>query len=452
MRSHPSSRSAPAGQHFASLDDWLAWQESLHVREIDLGLERVRSVAERLALSVPLYPVISVAGTNGKGSSIALLVSILAAAGYRVGAYTSPHLRRYNERVQIGGHSVSDKRLCAAFERVEHARGDTPLTYFEFGTLAALEVFGDADLDIGILEVGLGGRLDAVNLVDADVALITTIAIDHVAWLGGDRESIGREKAGIFRPSHPAVYAEPDPAVSGIAVAAGMQTKLQLYGRDFQYELDGKVWHWSRVGNAAEPLRYDSLPRPRLNGDCQIQNAAGVLAVLDTLRDRFPVSDGAIRLGLSRAFLSGRFEIVAGPVQHVLDVAHNAQAAKALARRLDALQPAARTYAVVGMLMDKDAVAVLTPLASKVDRWFVGGVKSARGAAPAELAEVVRRVAPRVPVSSYKEIVTASQAATRCAAPGDRIVVFGSFLSVGAVLKGIQPLADQHEELSWTNN
>jgi dihydrofolate synthase/folylpolyglutamate synthase len=472
---------------FSTVEQWLGWQESLHIKEIELGLERVRRVAERLALTSAKCPVISVAGTNGKGSSIAMLVSILNAAGYRVGAYTSPHLRRYNERIQIDQRPVSDQRLCAAFDRVERARGDTSLTYFEFGTLAALDVFSDAALDICILEVGLGGRLDAVNLVDADVALITTIAIDHVAWLGADRESIGREKAGIFRRGRPAVYAEADPASSVIEAARQLQTQLKLHGRDFQFAIGGKVnerndervWDWSSTCSDSTVLSFEGLPRPSLNGDCQIGNAAGVLAVLDTIRERFPVSEQAVRVGLTDASLSGRFEIIPGSVEYVLDVAHNAQAAETLARQLESLAPAVNTYAVVGMLMDKDALAVLSPLSGMVNAWYVGGLKSTRGAAPNQLAEVVKRVSPDAEVSALADIVAAFDAAVLRAVAGDRVVVFGSFLSVAAVLaqrladtsaqkptqkptlacdqrlaqsRTSAAVGDTEQDLSWTNN
>lgn len=415
---------------FDTLNEWLAWQETLHTREIDLGLERVARVLERLGKTHPPYTVLTVGGTNGKGSCVAMLEAILGAAGYRVATYTSPHLLRYNERVRICGQEVDDAALCRAFARVDQARGDISLTYFEFGTLAALDIFHDAGLDVAILEVGLGGRLDAVNVVDADVALITSVDLDHLDWLGPDRESIGREKAGIFRAGHPVVCGDPDPPSSLTEHARTLGAPLYRIGQDFDYAQDAVGWHWWSGGT-----RRDALPRPSLLGDFQLQNAAAVLMALELVRDALPVGQNEVRRGLGEVRLPGRFQVLPGPVERILDVAHNPHGAAALARALRQRPGPGRTLAVVAILGDKDVEAVARCMQPVVDAWYVAGLTLPRGQSGAALAARLAAAIPDAPISVWERVHEAYAAALREARSGDRIVVFGSFHTVAEVLE-----------------
>jgi dihydrofolate synthase/folylpolyglutamate synthase len=419
---------APAGERFPTLTDWLAWQERLHPSRIELGLERVRQVGSRLGLQAMPYPVITVAGTNGKGSSVAMLEAILTAAGYRVGAYTSPHLRSYNERVRMNGRLASDVELCTAFAQIDRVRGETPLTYFEFGTLAALQLFQQARLDVAVLEVGMGGRLDAVNIVDADVALVTTIALDHTEWLGPDRESIGREKAGIFRPQRPAVYNDLDPPLSLVHHAGELRAPLYRLGRDYAYVQGEDAWSWR-----GRTRRYDVLPLPALAGGFQLRNAAGTLGVLEAIEQRLPVSLSAIREGLAQVRLPGRFEQIPGAVQRILDVAHNPQAAAVLAEALREQPCAGRTLAVFSMLHDKDSEGVMGVMAERVDTWHIAELATVRAASAAALVARLSAVTA-VPIRQHERISLAYRAALAESRPGDRVVVFGSFYTVAEVL------------------
>lgn len=414
---------------FTNLHDWLSWLEGLHPRKIDLSLERVAQVAGRLALGAPAPMVITVAGTNGKGSSAAMLEAILGTQGYRVGTYTSPHLLRYNERVRIAGEEASDTMLCDAFSQVDEARGETTLTYFEYGTLAALLLFRSAGLDAAVLEVGLGGRLDAVNIVDPDVAMVTTIDVDHVDWLGPNRDSIAREKAGIFRAHQPAVYNDYDAPQSLLSRAAELGTSLSRLGTDYRYAPGADGWSWQ-----GRCWSFDALPLPALPGEFQLKNAAGVLAVLELIGDRLPVSAGSISRGLSRVKLPGRFQVLPGPVQRILDVAHNPQAAHALASTLKAHPHSGRTLAVFSILKDKDIAGVVQPLAGLVDAWHVAELAAERAMPLARLAaEVHARVA--APVLKHEAgIAAAYHMAMAQARPGDRVLVFGSFHTVADVL------------------
>lgn len=412
---------------FDTLAEWLAWQETLHPTAIELGLERVSAVAAKLGLLTARHLVISVAGTNGKGSSVALLEAILSSAGYRVGSYSSPHLLAYNERIRIAGKPVADAPLIAAFERIDQARGDISLSYFEFGTLAALELFQHASLNVALLEVGLGGRLDAVNIQDADCALVTAIGIDHVEWLGPDRESIGREKAGIFRAGRPAICSDPAPPASVRATAA--QLKADWYGlhEQFGYRALASQWQWW-----GPDLRLEELPFPALPGPAQLQNAAGVLMVLQSLAARLPVMRQAIYAGLQQVRLRGRFEIVPGPVERIFDVAHNPHAAAQLAAALAARPCSGRTLAVCAMLADKDARGVAAALLPQVQCWYLGGLDGIRGQSAARLAERMD-----VPVSQrqlYADVQSAYAAAYAAAQPGDRILIFGSFRTIAELL------------------
>lgn len=412
---------------FATLDDWLSWQETLHPRAIDLGLERVRAVLRRLQPDPLPHVTITVGGTNGKGSCVALLEAILRAAGYRVGAYTSPHLLRYNERIRVDGAEVDDASICRAFARIDAARGDRSLTYFEFGTLAALELFRDAAVDVAVLEVGLGGRLDAVNTVDADAALVVSIDIDHVEWLGPDRDSIGYEKAGIYRPGRPAICADPDPPARLLDHTRNLGAKLWQIGRDYDFARTGQTWRWWSAD-----AKFDELPPPALTGEHQFDNAAAALATLLSLRHRLSIQPDAIRAGLSEARLSGRFQIISGPVEWVLDVAHNPRAAAVLANNLRGRPRFGRTLAIIGLLADKDANGVIQTLVGIVDEWYAITLAGPRGRAGADLVALLRTAGARA--TACDDAINACRAARQAACPGDRIVVLGSFHVVAPVL------------------
>jgi dihydrofolate synthase/folylpolyglutamate synthase len=395
-----------------TLAEWLAYIERQHPQAIALGLDRVRPVFERLGLRLP-GPVITVGGTNGKGSTCAMLESILRAAGYRTGLYTSPHLLRYNERVRIGGAEARDEALCEAFAEVERARDGVPLTYFEFGTLAAFVALREAEA--AILEVGLGGRLDAVNLIDADCAVLTSVGIDHVDYLGPDRESIGREKAGIFRAGRPAVVAEPQPPQS-VLDAPG--AKL-LLGRDFGFARQEGQWsYWGPRG------RRGGLAHPALRGAVQLRNASAALCALDALG--LPLAMQDVRRGLAEVTLPGRFEVLPGRPQVILDVAHNVEAAKTLADNLLESGYAAETIAVCGMLRDKDIAGVLRELEPRVTRWHFASLPGPRGASAAELEKHLGRSDEK-----HESPSGALASALGRAGGNDKIVVFGSFLTVG---------------------
>ena len=413
-----AGRGAPSAT--APLEDWLRWQEALHPQAIALGLDRVRDVAGRLGLPATGPRTVTVAGTNGKGSTAALLSETYLAAGFRVGTYTSPHLLRYNERVAINGETAPDAVLTGAFAAVEKARGDTRLTYFEFGTLAALWLFREAAVQVQVLEVGLGGRLDAVNLVDADCAVITSIGLDHVEYLGRDRDSIGREKAGVMRGGRPAVCSDPDAPASIGAHARSTGASLWSYGREFGFQRAADAWNWH-----GPETHYKKLPPPALAGKIQFVNAAGVLAAVTRLQPHLPVPETALRAGLVRLRLRGRFE-QRGNV--VLDVAHNVEAARVLA---DNLRSTARRGCrfVIGMLSDKPVEGfggALAPLAAK---FYAAGLPPPRGIAGADLAR--RLQGSGVPTAAFDGVAPALAAARREA--GDHpVVVCGSFLTVAA--------------------
>lgn len=421
-----------------SLGDWLAHLESLHPRGqagIELGLARVREVAQRLGQR-QACPVITVGGTNGKGSTCALLERILLAAGYRVGLYTSPHLLDYNERVRVAGVSVADAALCAAFAAVEQARGDVALTYFEFGTLAAWEVFSAAGLDAIILEVGLGGRLDATNVYDADCAVVATVGLDHMEYLGTTREAIGREKAGICRPGRPLICGDADPPRSLVETCGLAGADLWQLGKDFGFlrQEDGlQQWqYWGRDGRQLGGLAY-----PALRGAFQLRNASCALAALDTLRDRLPVAAQDIRRGLAEVAVAGRCQVLPGRPQVVLDVAHNPQAAAALADSLGDMGFARTTWAVFGMMADKDIAGVVEALRSRVDRWLVCDLPGPRAAPAARLAEIVRKVGAGGTAECFASPAEALARAQENASGDDRILAFGSFLTVADVMRSL---------------
>lgn len=417
---------------FSTLSDWLHWQEQLHPEEIELGLARVSQVFRRLHPEPAEFKVITVAGTNGKGSSVAMLEAILLAAGYQVASYTSPHLLRYNERIRLQGEAVNDSELCAAFERIDQAREDVSLTYFEFGTLAALDIFYQKQPDVVILEVGMGGRLDAVNIIDADVALITAIDVDHEKWLGSDRETIGFEKAGIMRPEKPAICSDLLVPQSVINHANSIGAQLCCLGRDFTVETQENTW---ALRDKDGSLYRNALPLPALRGVHQLQNAAGVLKVLQCLNSCLPVSTQALREGLISVRLAGRFQVVPGDVMTILDVAHNTQSTSILAEMLQAQQVPGRTLAVVGMLADKAIQEALLPLTPTIDEWFLGTLENIpRGADAETLQQALAGTSSDVRLMCYDSVTQAYQAARRQALPGDRIVVFGSFYTVAEVL------------------
>jgi dihydrofolate synthase / folylpolyglutamate synthase len=404
---------------------WLAWQERLHPLEIELGLERVRAVLSTMALEQPPFRVVTVGGTNGKGSCVATLEALALAAGLATGAYTSPHLLRYNERIRVNGRDASDAELVAAFEAVEAARGATSLSYFEFGTLAAFEIFRRCGIDLAILEVGLGGRLDAVNALDAEAAIVTSVGLDHLEWLGPDRDSIGREKGGIFRPGRPAVIGDRDPPTSLLQAAGNGALRI---GRDFDWSEDGAGWRWQSAA-----LEFPGLPRGPLRAPALLDNAACAIAAFDTLlplRDKPELPAQA----LARMRLVGRLQRVPGAVEWWLDVAHNADGAAVLAGALAAIPTDGNTFAVLGMLADKDAAAVATALDPCIDGWFVATLPPPRGLDAAELAQ---RIAPRAhaAVTTAPSVRQACEAARAAARPGDRVVVCGSFHAVGPALE-----------------
>jgi dihydrofolate synthase/folylpolyglutamate synthase len=376
------------------------------------------------------FPVITIAGTNGKGSCAAVLESVCLCAGYRTACYTSPHLLRYNERVRLDGREVDDASLCGAFERVDRARGESTLTYFEFGTLAALEFFVRSAPDVAILEVGLGGRLDAVNILDPDVAIVTAIGHDHTAWLGETLEEIAAEKAGIFRPDRPAVIGHRHPAASLVSRAEELGCDLYVLGRDFDWEGGGREWFWTGPGSARVPL-----PELSLRGDFQRDNTAAALMGLSCLRPRIPLSVSDLRLGAQKARVAGRFQVLSGEVTWILDVAHNAQASQALAENLRSIHCPGRLYAVLGILGDKDVRAITAPLAGLVHIWFLGQTRDPRALPAADLRAALTDVAVGGAQRVHSRIEEALDAVTAAARPGDCVLVFGSFTTVEAALR-----------------
>ena len=435
-----------------TLADWLQYAERQHGSVIALGLDRVQAVRERLGLDFDV-PVFTVAGTNGKGSTCAMLEAILRESGFRTGVYTSPHLVHFEERCRIDGRAVDAASLLPHFEAVDAARGDTELTYFEFTTLVILRLLSQSGLDAVILEVGLGGRLDAVNVVDADCAILTSIDLDHMDYLGPDRETIGREKAGVMRAGRPAVISDPVPPASVIVHAAAIGADLWLAGRDHRYtaqQAPGGGWQqWAWSGRSQ---RYSGLAYPALRGANQLINASGVLAALEAMRPRLPVSAQAVRLGLARVELPGRFQIVPGQPTLVLDVAHNPHAAATLARNLDQMGFYPRTRAVFGAMADKDLAGVIDPQLPLIDEWHCCDLPTPRAASAQALQAAVqdrlaasRSGAGQAIVAAHADPRSALAAALEASDPTDRILVFGSFFTVGGVIEhGLPRLHARH--------
>jgi dihydrofolate synthase/folylpolyglutamate synthase len=418
-----------------TLPDWLALLESRHAEtHIDMGLDRVRAVKERMKLAFSC-PTIMVAGTNGKGSTCAMLESMLLQSGYRVGLYIKPHFLDFNERARINGEMASDEALVSSFDVVETARGDIDLTYFEFTTLAIMQLLSTSEIDVAILEVGLGGRLDAVNVIDADVSIVTSIDIDHKDYLGDTREKIGFEKAGIFRPGRPAICSDPQPPASLVRHAEDIGADLWLIGRDFNFQGDKQQWAY---GGRAQ--RRNSLAYPALRGANQLLNASAALAALESLRLQLPVGAQEVRSGLALVELPGRFQVLAGRPTTVLDVAHNPHAAAALSQNLGNMGYHRFTYAVFGIMQDKDIDAVIEHMAPNVDHWCVAALDSPRSAIPAELAAKLEAKRPagakpeEFSVKTFADPGAAFQDASSRAGQDDRIVVFGSFYTVAGVM------------------
>ncbi len=424
-----------------TLAAWLAHCERLHPKTIELGLDRVRAVAQRLQLAFTC-PVITVAGTNGKGSTCAMLEAVALQAGWRTGVYTSPHLVHFEERCRIHGEIARAADLVPHFERVEAARQDAALTYFEFTTLAILSLMAAAPLDLAILEVGLGGRLDAVNIIEPDCAVITSVDLDHMDYLGPDREAIGAEKAGILRTGRPAIVSDPIPPQSVIDRANAIDADLWRLGHDFNFSGDQQQWAWAGRGR-----RYSGLAYPALRGANQLINASGALAALESLRSRIPVTAQAVRNGLAMVELPGRFQVVPGQPALVLDVAHNPHSVAALTANLDAQGFYPTTHAVFGAMADKDLEAMFRRIGPLVDRWYFTDLPLPRAETAQGLAArwQAQQPASKVPVSVHADPMEAFAAAAAAANLADRIVVFGSFHTVGGVLRdGVPRLHAKH--------
>jgi dihydrofolate synthase / folylpolyglutamate synthase len=433
-----------------SLEQWLAYQAQVHPQAIDLSLERLRVVLDRLNWQQPTVPVITIAGTNGKGSVSAYCASILSAAGFKVGAFTSPHLRDYRERIRVHDRLAHAEELVAAFEKIEAARGTVGLTFFEFNALAALLIFEAATLDAWVLEIGMGGRLDAVNIVDPDVAVVTSIGLDHQEYLGDTLEAIAGEKAGIFRAGKPAVIGGREPLLVLERVARGLNSPLKRLAIEYNYVLDGAGWryrgtHWD----------LPHLPAPALKGDIQFTNAATALAALEEISPRLNISAAAIARGLTGVHLVGRFEMInpgGNSPAWILDVAHNPDAARVLATNLKGSPISGRTLAVCGILADKDAAGIVSVLDGCIDSWWCASLDGTRGRSGAALAEEVRQVV-RTPVAAADTVESACAAALSAAGRPDRIVVFGSFHTVGPAIdwlesRGLLPSAARPEYTS----
>lgn len=429
---------------FNTLPEWLAWQETFHAKFIDLGLDRIQAVYERLGLTRPAPVVITVGGTNGKGSCVAFLEAMLRTAGYRVGTYTSPHLLEYNERVTLSGRQATDDEFVQAFDRVDQALGDVTLSYFEFGTLAAFDLMERNEMEAAVLEVGLGGRLDAVNIIDADCSLITTIGLDHMDYLGPDRESIGREKAGIMRKDRPAVCGEREPPETLLSEAQRIGADLHRLGRTFDYENQGSTWSWGTLVGAAFQPRITGLPKPSMAGTYQLANAACCLQALACLTDRLDVPDHAIAEGLKQVNLPGRLQRTeVDGVEVILDVAHNPQAAASLASALDDLPERRPQVAVFAQLKDKDHRGVVAALEDRFDHWYIAGLEGERGLAGHELAARIADQIDPSEVTVCSEIRHALDVAIHATGRRGRVVVFGSFHTVEAVAGMVNAAEEQ---------
>jgi len=417
-----------------NLNDWLGYIESTHPSSIDLTLDRIRVVVDRLDIKISA-PVITVGGTNGKGSTCAILESIYKTAGYKVGCYTSPHFLAFNERIKIQGTEVSDELICKAFEKIESAREGVSLTYFEYGTLAAMIIFSEACTDIIILEVGLGGRLDAVNVFDSDCAIVTTVDLDHMDYLGDTREAIGFEKAGIYRPHNPAICGDINPPHSLIEYCESIQAPLKLIGQHFGYE----AYHDS-FDFLIESTFVMNVPLPKLQGTFQLHNATSALMATKTLEDKLPLNESAIQKGIASALLPGRFEEVQSNPSLVFDVAHNPQAALSLSHNLKAHAVNGKTVAVFSILKDKDILGVIKALIHDIDYWCIAEIQHDRAADLNTISGAIKNTNPGALVKSFKNLQEAYQFASKEVSSNDRIIVFGSFFTVTDIMKLIPKL------------
>lgn len=415
--------------YFDSLPSWLRWQESLHPLAIDLGLERVSEVYDALNPVHHKPLTITVAGTNGKGSCVAYLEAMYKAQGYKVGAYTSPHIIKYNERIKIDGKPVADALICEAFERIEAVRNEQSLSYFEFGTLAALDIFWRSDLDIQILEVGLGGRLDAVNIVDPDVALISSIGIDHVYWLGDNREAIGREKAGVFRANIPAIVGDPNPPDSVVQTAKEKNALLYLINNDFHYQRNARLWNWN-----AGDWHVDNLPEPALKGEHQYRNASSAILAVKLLANRLPIADDAIKQGLSTVSLAGRFQIIPGTPPVIIDVGHNPEAVQTLVAYLNTEFPGRQVHAIFSMMKDKDIAGVLEIMNPVVNEWYFAPLTNHRAISETAMREIFLQNSISKVSFGFSGFADAFKCAKKQVQPNDVILVFGSFFLVSDCL------------------
>lgn len=416
---------------FDSLQGWLNWQESLHPLTIDLGLERAAQIYRTLNPAATKPTTLTVAGTNGKGSCVAFLEAIYRAAGYTVGSYTSPHIKKYNERIKINGVPVTDAAICEAFSRIEAARGEISLSYFEFGTLAALDIFLRTPVDVQLLEVGMGGRLDAVNIIDTDAALVSSIHIDHVDWLGSTREAIGHEKAGIFRANIPAIIGDPNPPMSLHKNAHEKHAKLYCIGKDFHYKKHTTGWSWQKGQKLLA-----GLPEPGLKGEHQYRNASSALMAIEQLQDKLPVTEEAIQCGLAQVNLPGRFQRIdlGNRVSLLTDVGHNPEAVTTLAEHLRLSYPGQRVHAIFAMMKDKDVASVLKIMAPAIHAWYFVQLSNPRAVSK----EAVQGFFAQCQITNvsfdYTAFVGAFAAAKKQCRPGDLLLVFGSFFLVSECL------------------
>ena len=415
---------------FHLLTDWLAWQEQLHPRPIDLGLDRIKSVYQQLKPTAPTLPTITVAGTNGKGSTIAYLNAIYLAQGYRVGAYTSPHILHYNERIQINGVPVADELICAAFERIDTVRGNTSLSYFEFSTLAALLIFAEADLDVQLLEVGLGGRLDAVNIIDADAAIVTTIGIDHTEWLGDSLDKIAREKAGIFRHAKPAIIADPMAPDSLSQSAVAINSILYRSSIEFSYQKNQENWTWF----SENATQYTDLPSPAFAGEHQYRNASAVIMCVECMQSILSVSVESIRQGIAQAKLQGRFQFFPGEIPVLLDVGHNPQAIQTLLDYLQERLPDVKIHAIFAMMKDKDIATAIHLMSDRISDWYCAPLNNPRAATESLLRTYFAEQYIHAVHGGYDSVVATVEDVKSRAKPGELILVFGSFFLVSEYL------------------
>ena len=417
-----------------TITEWLEWQEQLHLSSIDLGLDRVQAVAKNMRLDTLDMPVISVAGTNGKGSSVAMLDSIYRQAGYSTGCYTSPHLIKYNERICINGSQVSDEDICEAFAAIDEARGDISLTYFEFGTLAGAYLFRKHKVDAAIFEVGLGGRLDAVNLWDADVALITTIDIDHIDWLGDDRESIGIEKAGIMRNGKTVVCGDTNPTASMSSEAKRIGANLLQQGEHFSWKKATNSQHWEYVDSQQ---KLHTFPLPSLRGAFQLNNAATVITAIVDFNHVLPITKEHIKRGLQQAQVTGRLQKLGENPELLVDVAHNPQSALALASYLKENPRKGKTVAVFSALTDKDLAGILAPLIQHFAAWHLIPLEGPRAQDTLLLSDKLQAVGIRSPIECHKDTGNVIKTLQKTMNSEDRVVAFGSFLVVSAFIQGL---------------